>query len=317
MRSRTLSGSAATSKPATVAVPPSGSSSVVRIRTAVVLPAPLGPSNPRIVPRGTAKSSPSSAVTFPNRFTSPDVRIISVMRLLSSSVVFLLGQASQQISSPAISRPLAGGAISSRFSTIFECRKFRGWMGCFQHYRRNLPLLTHVEESMIRTNLTAEQARTEPTIVPGSGRVVPLWVLLALVCLGQFMVVLDISIVNVALPSIQAELRFTASGLQWVVNAYTLTFAGFLLLGGRAADLFGRRRMFLVGLAMFTAASFVGGLAQTQSMLIAARALQGLGGAVLAPATLTILTTTFAEGPARTRALGVWSAVAAGGGAAV
>ncbi|MFL5798435.1 MAG: MFS transporter [Actinomycetota bacterium] len=151
---------------------------------------------------------------------------------------------------------------------------------------------------------------------PGSRRAVPAWVVLALVCLGQFMVVLDISIVNVALPSIQSELHFTASGLQWVLNAYTLTFAGFLLLGGRAADLFGRRRMFLIGLGMFTAASFLGGLAQSQSMLVTARALQGLGAAVLAPATLTILTTTFAEGPARTRALGVWSAVAAAGASA-
>jgi EmrB/QacA subfamily drug resistance transporter len=144
----------------------------------------------------------------------------------------------------------------------------------------------------------------------------PGWVLLALVCLAQFMVVLDISIVNVALPSIQAELHFSTSSLQWVVNAYTLTFAGFLLLGGRAADLFGRRRVFLVGLTMFTAASFVGGLAQTQGMLIAARALRGLGGVVLAPATLTILTTTFTEGPTRARALGVWSAVAAAGASA-
>jgi EmrB/QacA subfamily drug resistance transporter len=174
----------------------------------------------------------------------------------------------------------------------------------------------YVEEWTIRTNSAAEQARAEPTITAGSGRVVPSWVLLALVCLGQFMVVLDISIVNVALPSIQAELGFTASGLQWVVNAYTLTFAGFLLLGGRAADLFGRRRMFLAGLGMFTAASFVGGLAQSQSMLLVARALQGLGGAVLAPATLTILTTTFPEGPARARALGVWSAVAGAGASA-
>jgi EmrB/QacA subfamily drug resistance transporter len=166
-----------------------------------------------------------------------------------------------------------------------------------------------------RTRMTGKRpAGGQSTI--GTGRSVPAWVVLALVCLGQFMVVLDISIVNVALPSIQSELHFTASGLQWVVNAYTLTFAGFLLLGGRAADLFGRRRMFLVGLGMFTAASFLGGLAQTQSMLIAARALQGLGGAVLAPATLTILTTTFAEGPARTRALGVWSAVAAAGASA-
>ncbi len=144
----------------------------------------------------------------------------------------------------------------------------------------------------------------------------PAWVVLGLVCLGQFMVVLDISIVNVALPSIQSELHFSASGLQWILNAYTLTFAGFLLLGGRAGDLFGRRRMFLAGLAMFTAASFVGGLAQTQGTLISARALQGLGAAVLAPATLTILTTTFTEAAARARALGVWSAVAAGGASA-
>jgi MFS family permease len=133
----------------------------------------------------------------------------------------------------------------------------------------------------------------------------PAWVVLALVCLGQFMVVLDISIVNVALPSIQSELGFSASGLQWILNAYTLTFAGFLLLGGRAGDLFGRRRMFLAGLGMFTVASFVGGLAQSQGTLIAARALQGLGAAVLAPATLTILTTTFTEATARARALGV------------
>ena len=166
---------------------------------------------------------------------------------------------------------------------------------------------------MIRTNQIAPIERVNAR---GPRAAVPDWLLLALVCLGQFMVVLDISIVNVALPSIQSELGFTASGLQWVVNAYTLTFAGFLLLGVRAADLFGRRRMFLVGLAMFTGASLVGGLAQSQGMLIAARALQGLGGAVLAPATLTILTTSFAQGPARARALGVWSAVAAAGASA-
>jgi EmrB/QacA subfamily drug resistance transporter len=148
------------------------------------------------------------------------------------------------------------------------------------------------------------------------GRTVPAWAVLALVCLGQFMVVLDVSIVNVALPSIQRDLGFSPSGLQWVVNAYTLAFAGFLLLGGRAADLFGRRRMFLLGLGLFTVASLAGGLAQNQGMLVTARALQGLGGAVLAPATLTILTTSFAEGRERARALGVWSAVAAGGGAA-
>jgi EmrB/QacA subfamily drug resistance transporter len=143
----------------------------------------------------------------------------------------------------------------------------------------------------------------------------PDWLILLLVCLGQFMVVLDISVVNVALPSIRRELGFTQTGLQWVVNAYTLTFAGFLLLGGRAADLYGRRRMFLVGLWLFTAASLLGGLAQNQAMLVTARAAQGLGGAMLSPATLTILITTFTDPRARARALGLWSATAAAGGA--
>src|SRR5207253_9191413 len=144
----------------------------------------------------------------------------------------------------------------------------------------------------------------------------PDWAVLSLVCLAQFMVILDISVVNVALPSIRADLGFSQSGLQWVVNAYTLAFAGFLLLGGRAADLYGRRRVFMLGLGLFTAASLAGGLAQDRWMLIAARAAPGLGGAVLAPATLPVLTTYFREPKARARALGVWSAVAAGGGAA-
>jgi EmrB/QacA subfamily drug resistance transporter len=139
---------------------------------------------------------------------------------------------------------------------------------------------------------------------------------LALVCLAQFMVVLDVSIVNVALPSIRDDLHFTQAGLQWVVNAYTLAFAGFLLLGGRAADLYGRRRIFLLGMGLFTAASLAGGLAQNQAMLVAARTAQGLGGAILSPATLTILTTTFTDGRRRSRALGTWSAVAGAGGAA-
>lgn len=139
---------------------------------------------------------------------------------------------------------------------------------------------------------------------------------LALVCLAQFMVVLDISIVNVALPSIQHSLGFDQASLQWVVTAYSLTFGGLLLFGGRLADLFGRRRIFLVGLGLFTAASLLGGFAGNQSTLIAARALQGVGAAVLSPATLTILTVTFTEHKARARALGAWSAVAAGGGAA-
>jgi EmrB/QacA subfamily drug resistance transporter len=148
------------------------------------------------------------------------------------------------------------------------------------------------------------------------GRAVPAWLVLGLVLVGQFMVVLDASIVNVALPSIQHDLRFSTSGLQWIVNAYTLTFAGFLLLGGRAADLFGRRKVFLIGLTVFTASSLLGGLAQNQTWLVGARAVQGLGAAILAPATLTILTASFAEGPARAKALGAWSAVSSAGASA-
>jgi EmrB/QacA subfamily drug resistance transporter len=149
-----------------------------------------------------------------------------------------------------------------------------------------------------------------------AGKQVPLWLVLAIVCIGQFMVVLDVSIVNVALPSIKKALKFSTIDLQWIVNAYTVTFAGFLLLGGRAADLFGRRRIFMVGLGLFTAASLLGGAAQNQAWLITARAVQGFGAAVLAPATLTIITATFAEGPSRAKALGVWSAVASAGASA-
>jgi EmrB/QacA subfamily drug resistance transporter len=129
------------------------------------------------------------------------------------------------------------------------------------------------------------------------------------------MVVLDISIVNVALPDMKTDLHMSQNALGWVLNAYTLTFAGFLLLGGRAADLWGRRRLFLIGVAVFSLTSLLGGLAQTGGELIAARGLQGLGGAILSPATLTILTTTFTEPRARARALGMWSAVAGAGGA--
>jgi len=143
----------------------------------------------------------------------------------------------------------------------------------------------------------------------------PAALVLAVVCVAQFMVVLDVSIVNVALPNMQRDLHMSQNGLGWVLNAYTLTFAGFLLLGGRAADLWGRRRLFLIGVALFTLTSLLGGLAQTGTELIVARALQGLGGAVLSPATLTILTTTFTAPKARTRALGLWSAVAGAGGA--
>ncbi|HUB71244.1 MAG TPA: MFS transporter [Acidimicrobiales bacterium] len=147
------------------------------------------------------------------------------------------------------------------------------------------------------------------------GRSVPDWIVLAIACVAQFMVVLDVSIVNVALPSIGRDLHYSPTGLQWVVNAYVLTFAGFLLLGGRAADLFGRRRIYLLGLFIFTAASLLGGLAQDSAWLTAARALQGIGGAILSPATLTIIVTTF-KGSRLPRALGLWSAVAGAGGAA-
>lgn len=138
---------------------------------------------------------------------------------------------------------------------------------------------------------------------------------LAVCCIAQFMVVLDVSIVNVALPAMRRDLDLSVAGQQWVVNAYTLTFAGLLMLGGRAADLFGRRRVFLLGLAMFTAFSLIGGVAQDGGWLVAARALQGVGGAVLAPATLSLLTTTFTDPLERRRALGLWSATAASGAA--
>jgi EmrB/QacA subfamily drug resistance transporter len=147
-------------------------------------------------------------------------------------------------------------------------------------------------------------------------RAVPAWAILAVCCIAQFMVVLDVTIVNVALPKMRADLDLSATGQQWIINSYTLTFAGFLLLGGRAADLFGRRRVFVLGLGVFTVCSLLGGLAQNGSELIAARAVQGIGGAILAPATLSLLTTTFTETAARRRALGVWSATAASGAAA-
>jgi MFS family permease len=139
---------------------------------------------------------------------------------------------------------------------------------------------------------------------------------LLLLAMTQFVVVIDASIVNVALPSIGRGLHFSQTNLSWVVNAYTLTFGGFLLLGGRLADLMGRRRMFISGLVLFSFASLAGGLAQSEAWLIAARAVQGLGAAVVSPAALSIITTTFAEGEERNRALGVWGAVAGAGGAA-
>jgi len=142
------------------------------------------------------------------------------------------------------------------------------------------------------------------------------WLVLVIVCLAQFMVVLDATVVNIALPSIQHGLAFSDADLQWVINAYTLVFGGFLLLGGRAADLLGRRRLFLAGVAVFSIASLLNGLAQSSGMLIAGRALQGLGGALVSPAALSILMTSFPGTEERTKALGVWSAIVAGGAAA-
>ena len=139
---------------------------------------------------------------------------------------------------------------------------------------------------------------------------------LFLLAMTQFVIVIDASIVNVALPSIGRALNISHTDLSWVVNAYVLTFGGFLLLGGRMADLLGRRRMFMVGLVLFTLASLAGGLAQSEPWLIAARAAQGLGAAIVSPAALSIITTTFSEGAERNRALGIWGAVAGAGGAA-
>src|SRR3954469_5161542 len=142
------------------------------------------------------------------------------------------------------------------------------------------------------------------------------WFALALLLGVQFMVVLDIAIVNVALPSIQKDLGFSQESLQWVVSAYALMFGGFLLLGGRVADIVGRGRVFLVGLVIFTASSLLSGLAWSEGALIGARALQGLGAAMITPAALSILTTTFAEGKERNAALGAWGAVGAFGAVA-
>ncbi|GAA4921644.1 MFS transporter [Streptomyces coeruleoprunus] len=162
------------------------------------------------------------------------------------------------------------------------------------------------------------QARTDIAAAPAPSTARPTrtWAVVFAACAGTFLVVLDVSVVNVALPSMRADLGMSAQALQWVVNAYSIAFSGFMLLGGRAADLFGRKRMFLLGLGLFTAASVAGGLAQEGWQLLAARAVQGLGAAVLSPATLTIVTSAVPEGPARTRAIGTWAAVGAGGGAA-
>ncbi len=141
------------------------------------------------------------------------------------------------------------------------------------------------------------------------------WLAVAIVCLAQLMVVLDATIVNVALPSIQHGLRLSQANLQWVVNAYTLTFGGFLLLGGRLSDLFGRRRLFFIGVSLFSVASLIDGLSSSSGMLVGARALQGVGAALVSPATLAIVNTTFPDGDDQRKALSLWAALSAGGAA--
>src|SRR5438309_3910819 len=149
--------------------------------------------------------------------------------------------------------------------------------------------------------------------IPGEVR---RWRAFWLLAVAFFMMIVDLTIVNVALPTIARKLHFSEGNLQWVVTAYALTFGGFLLLGGRAADLLGRRRIFIVGVALFSVASLVCGLATSDGMLIAARAVQGLGGAIISPAALSIVSTTFTEGAERNKALGIWGALG-GSGAAV
>jgi EmrB/QacA subfamily drug resistance transporter len=155
----------------------------------------------------------------------------------------------------------------------------------------------------------------DTVIVDAPQRHAPDWMILSIACIAQFMVVLDVSIVNVALPRMGHDLHFTYSSAQWVINAYVLTFAGFLLLGGRAADYFGRRHVYLTGIVVFTLASIGAGLAHNGTEMITVRAIQGIGGAILSPATLTIIVTTF-HGPRLPKAIGTWSAVAGAGGAA-
>jgi len=162
----------------------------------------------------------------------------------------------------------------------------------------------------------ADPSTSTPTAPTAWRRVPADWILLAIACTAQFMVVLDVSVVNVALPSMRDDLGLSTSQTQWVVNGYVLTFAGLLLLGGRLADVYGRRRVAMSGLVTFTIASLVGGVATSPSVLIGARMVQGVGAAVLAPASLTIIVTTFSDPARRQRAIGLWSAFGGAGGAA-
>src|SRR3954466_12971440 len=166
---------------------------------------------------------------------------------------------------------------------------------------------------MGRTRMSAQSMATAADTREGDRR---RWLILSVLVVAQFMVMLDVAIVNVALPTIKNDLHFSQDGLQWVITAYAIVFGGVLLLGGRMADLLGRRRIFMAGMAVFTVFSLLNGLAWSSGSLIAFRGLQGLGAALLAPAALSILTTTFREGRERNVALGIWGAASGSGGAA-
>src|SRR6201996_6469790 len=171
--------------------------------------------------------------------------------------------------------------------------------------------------SVRRPTVSSTQTESPPAVRPaaaGPGR--HLGLALVVIATAQLMVVLDAAIVNVALPHIQRALGFTGSGLEWVVTAYAVTFGGLLLLGGRSGDLLGRKRIFIAGLILFSAASLFGGFATSQEWLLASRAIQGVGGAMIAPTALALITTPFPQGPRRNRAFGVYAAMS-GGGAAV
>jgi MFS family permease len=180
-----------------------------------------------------------------------------------------------------------------------------------QHYRPVLPCVSHTGVSADR--LGRQQPLSPPESQDQGSRRLAL--ALTVISTSQLMVVLDATIVTVALPSIRTALHFSAVNLEWTISAYTLAFGGFLLLGGRLGDVFGRRRMFIVGISIFTLASLAGGFATTSAWLIAMRAIQGIGGAISAPTALALIGETFPEGPSRTRAMGVYAAMSGAGGA--
>src|SRR6266849_4811671 len=167
---------------------------------------------------------------------------------------------------------------------------------------------------LVKANTLSHREALTDDLAPTTGRSSGRWFALIVLCLGALMIVLDTTIVNVALPSIRQDLGFSATSLAWVVNAYLLTFGGFLLLGGRLGDLFGHRRLFLVGIALFTAASVACGVSTTQGLLVSARAVQGVGGAIVSAVALSLMMNLFTEQADRAKAMGIFGFVMAGGG---